>query len=140
YIFLGDCGSLLLGFVLAAMGIKLRFLGYDKEITWMIPVLVMGVPLLDTGLVIWSRLRRGVNPLTTPGKDHLSHRLLLLGLGRIGVLAVIYTGSIVLGTAAFMIKSASYGLAYAVLAAVLALAGLAVILLERVYYAHGACK
>ncbi|MBF0523961.1 MAG: undecaprenyl/decaprenyl-phosphate alpha-N-acetylglucosaminyl 1-phosphate transferase [Deltaproteobacteria bacterium] len=140
YIFLGDCGSLLLGFVLAAMGIKLRFLGYDKEITWMIPVLVMGVPLLDTGLVVWSRLRRGVNPLTTPGKDHLSHRLLLLGLGRVGVLAVIYAGSIVLGATAFMIKSASYGTAYAALAAVSALAGLAVILLERVYYAHGGCK
>ena len=41
----------------------------------MVPALVLAVPLFDTSLVIISRLRRHLNPLTTPGKDHLSHRL-----------------------------------------------------------------
>lgn len=75
HIFMGDTGSLFLGFLLAAVGIKLRFPSNSDTITWMIPVLVMGVPIFDTTLVFISRLRRGKNPLTTPGKDHISHRL-----------------------------------------------------------------
>ena len=72
---MGDAGSLFLGFLLAAVGIKLRFPANSNTITWMIPVLVLAVPIFDTTLVFFSRLRRGKNPLTTPGKDHISHRL-----------------------------------------------------------------
>jgi UDP-GlcNAc:undecaprenyl-phosphate GlcNAc-1-phosphate transferase len=74
-IFMGDSGSLFLGFLLAAVGIKLRFPDNSHFVTWMAPVLVLAVPIFDTALVILSRLRRGLNPLTTPGRDHLSHRL-----------------------------------------------------------------
>ncbi|MEZ4637443.1 MAG: MraY family glycosyltransferase [Caldilineaceae bacterium] len=75
YIFMGDTGSLFLGFLLAAVAIKLRFPSNSVTVTWMIPVLVLALPIFDTMLVFVSRLRRGKNPLTTPGKDHLSHRL-----------------------------------------------------------------
>jgi UDP-GlcNAc:undecaprenyl-phosphate GlcNAc-1-phosphate transferase len=78
-IFMGDTGSLFLGFMLAAIGIKLRFPENVPFVTWMVPVLVMGMPIFDTTLVFLSRLRRGQNPLTTPGKDHVSHRLVGLG-------------------------------------------------------------
>lgn len=78
HIFMGDAGSLFLGFLLAAVGIKLRFSSNSNTVTWMIPVLVLAVPIFDTTLVFISRLRRGKNPLTTPGKDHLSHRLAAL--------------------------------------------------------------
>jgi UDP-GlcNAc:undecaprenyl-phosphate GlcNAc-1-phosphate transferase len=74
-IFMGDAGSLFLGFTLAATAIKLRFPENSGFVTWMVPPLVLAVPIFDTTLVVISRLRRGVNPLTTPGKDHLSHRL-----------------------------------------------------------------
>ena len=74
-IFMGDSGSLFIGFVLAAIGIKLRFTANVDIVTWMAPVLALGLPILDTTLVVISRLRRGKNPLTTPGKDHISHRL-----------------------------------------------------------------
>lgn len=74
-IFMGDTGSLFLGFLLAAVGIKLRFPANSASITWMIPILVLALPLFDTALVFISRIRRGKNPLTTPGKDHVSHRL-----------------------------------------------------------------
>ncbi len=74
-IFMGDTGSLFIGFLLAAVGIKLRFPSNSDTVTWMIPVLVLGLPIFDTTLVFISRLRRGKNPLTTPGKDHISHRL-----------------------------------------------------------------
>jgi len=78
HIFMGDAGSLFLGFLLAAVGIKLRFPSNTDSITWMIPLLVLAVPIFDTTLVFVSRLRRGKNPLTTPGKDHISHRLAFL--------------------------------------------------------------
>ncbi len=81
-IFMGDQGSLFLGFVLAALAIKLRFPGRPVEATWLIPVLVMAVPIFDLMLVSVSRLRRRVNPFTTGGKDHLSHRLCDRGLTR----------------------------------------------------------
>ncbi len=74
-VFMGDTGSLFLGFLLAAVGIKLRFPANSASITWMIPVLILALPVFDTSLVFLSRLRRGKNPLTTAGKDHLSHRL-----------------------------------------------------------------
>src|SRR5690349_4114295 len=80
-IFMGDTGSLFLGFMLAAVGIKLKFpesIAGDI-VTWMVPVLVLGVPLFDTTLVTISRIRRGI-PISRGGKDHFSHRLVALGL------------------------------------------------------------
>ncbi len=78
HIFMGDTGSLFIGFLLAAVAIKLRFPSSSLTIAWMIPIMVLAVPVFDTTLVFISRLRRGKNPLTTPGKDHVSHRLALL--------------------------------------------------------------
>jgi UDP-GlcNAc:undecaprenyl-phosphate GlcNAc-1-phosphate transferase len=78
-IFMGDTGSLFLGFMLAAIGVKLRFPENVPFVTWMVPIIVMGMPIFDTTLVFISRLRRGKNPLTTPGKDHVSHRLVAAG-------------------------------------------------------------
>lgn len=74
-IFMGDTGSLFLGYMLAAVGIKLRFPANSAFVTWMVPVFVLAVPIFDMTLVTISRLRRGLNPLTTPGKDHLNFRL-----------------------------------------------------------------
>jgi UDP-GlcNAc:undecaprenyl-phosphate/decaprenyl-phosphate GlcNAc-1-phosphate transferase len=86
-IFMGDTGSLFLGFTLSAIGIKLRFPDNSSFVTWMVPVLVLALPIFDTTLVVISRLRKGLNPLTTPGKDHTSHRLArLLGSPREAVL------------------------------------------------------
>lgn len=81
-IFMGDTGSLFLGFLLAALGIKLRFPSNVPWITWLVPICVLALPIFDTALVVVSRLRRGVNPLTTAGTDHLSHRLVALGCTR----------------------------------------------------------
>ena len=108
-IFMGDTGSLFLGFMLAAIGIKLRFPDNVPFVTWMVPIIVMGMPIFDTTLVFISRLRRGKNPLTTPGKDHVSHRLVGKGFttreavmshylisGMYGVVAILVTQATVL--------------------------------------------
>jgi UDP-GlcNAc:undecaprenyl-phosphate GlcNAc-1-phosphate transferase len=106
-IFMGDSGSLFLGFVLAATGIKLSFPENVTFVTWMVPVLVMGLPVFDTTLVILSRLRRGLNPLTTPGRDHVSHRLVAAGMRRREAVLTLYVASFVLGLLAIFVTRAS---------------------------------
>jgi UDP-GlcNAc:undecaprenyl-phosphate GlcNAc-1-phosphate transferase len=106
-IFMGDAGSLFLGFVLAAVGIKLRFPENIEMVTWMVPVLILGLPLFDTALVIVSRLRRRLNPLTTPGRDHLSHRLVALGYTRREAVLVCYLICAALGVLALFVTQAS---------------------------------
>lgn len=111
-IFMGDAGSLFLGFVLAVIGIKLRFPANINTITWMVPVLVMGVPIFDTALVIVSRSRRGVNPFTTAGKDHTSHRLVRLGFTQREAVFALYLVSCFLGLLAILIMQAAATEAY----------------------------
>ena len=83
-IFMGDVGSLFLGFLLAAIGLILRFQAESPLITWPVPVLILGVPIFDTALVFISRMRRGQSFLQG-GTDHLSHRMSRMNFGRFGV-------------------------------------------------------
>ncbi len=126
-IFMGDTGSLFLGFLLAALGIKLRFPANVTWVTWMIPLLVLIVPLFDTTLVFISRLRRGKNPLTTPGKDHVSHRLAKYGFSRREVVLLLYLAGCVGGGLAIFVSVADAVSAYSVAAAV-GLAALALLI------------
>ena len=122
-IFMGDSGSLFLGFMLASLGIKLRFPANVSFVTWMVPLLVLGVPIFDTTLVTISRLRRGVNPLTTPGTDHTSHRLTCAGLTRREAVLVLYVVAFILGLAAIFVTQATVFEGYLV-AGLVALSGL----------------
>jgi UDP-GlcNAc:undecaprenyl-phosphate GlcNAc-1-phosphate transferase len=131
-IFMGDAGALFLGFILAAVAIKLRFPEGLQIVTWMVPVLILGLPLFDTALVIVSRLRRGYNPLTTPGKDHTSHRLVALGYTRREAVLICYLICAGLGVIALFVTEASILEGY-VVGGITALAGLAsLVRLERV--------
>ena len=113
-IFMGDSGSLFLGFVLASIGIKLRFPDNTPIVTWMIPVLVLAVPIFDTTLVTISRLKRGLNPLTTPGIDHTSHRLTYAGLTRREAVLVLYVVAFIAGLIAIFITRATLWEGYVV--------------------------
>lgn len=106
-IFMGDAGTLFLGFILSVIGIKLRFLGHPVVFTWFIPILVLGLPIFDTTLVVVSRLRRGRNPLTTPGIDHLSHRLIERGWSRREAVLLLYFVAVVLGVLALFCAQAA---------------------------------
>jgi UDP-GlcNAc:undecaprenyl-phosphate GlcNAc-1-phosphate transferase len=123
-IFMGDAGSLFLGFILAAVGIKLRFPEGIQIVTWMVPVLILGLPLFDTALVIISRLRRGFNPLTTPGKDHTSHRLVAMGYTRREAVLICYLICAGLGVVALFITQANILEGY-IVGGISALVGLA---------------
>lgn len=86
-VFLGDGGSLPIGFLLGAVGLWAA--GRSDRFALAV-LMVLAVPLLDTCLVMVSRLRRRLNPLTTPGTDHLSHRLVALGLPIPAALALMW--------------------------------------------------
>lgn len=73
-IFLGDGGSMPLGFLVAAATVALPF-GGGENVSVVLTVMLVGLPLFDTALVIFSRRRRGI-PLLTGGRDHTTHRLL----------------------------------------------------------------
>jgi UDP-GlcNAc:undecaprenyl-phosphate GlcNAc-1-phosphate transferase len=80
-IYMGDAGALFLGIIISVATIRLN---PGIEPTWKsltIPAILLAVPLLDTCVAVFSRLARGVSPLTG-GKDHLSHRLVRAGLSR----------------------------------------------------------
>lgn len=80
-IILGDAGAYFLGFTLAATSL----LGNLKLTTFLgllPPALFLLLPILDTTQVVVRRLLRGQNPLSTPGKDHIHHRLLARGLSQ----------------------------------------------------------
>src|SRR5205814_6063788 len=105
-IFMGDTGSLFLGFMLATVGIKLKFSANTDFVTWMVPVLVLGVPLFDTTLVTLSRIRRGI-PISRGGRDHFSHRLVAMGLTRREAVLVLYLIQGGLGVAALVVMQAN---------------------------------
>jgi UDP-GlcNAc:undecaprenyl-phosphate GlcNAc-1-phosphate transferase len=129
-IFMGDTGSLFLGFMLAAVGIKLRFPANYDIVTWMVPVLVLGVPLFDTALVTLSRIRRGI-PISRGGKDHFSHRLVAMGYTRREAVLILYLIQGALGVAALVVMQASVFQGYIVGSVVLACAAVAAYRLEQ---------
>jgi UDP-GlcNAc:undecaprenyl-phosphate GlcNAc-1-phosphate transferase len=130
-IFMGDTGSLFLGFMLAAVGIKLRFPENTDSITWMVPVIVLGVPIFDTTLVVFSRLRRGLHP-ATPGKDHTSHRLVRMGFTQREAVMLLYLVGGMLGMVAVFITQADLIEAYLLGGIVLLAAVWGIWRLERV--------
>ena len=133
-IFMGDGGAMFLGFLMATLGLKIRPEGSHFPVTWLVPVLILGVPIFDTTLISISRARRGLLPFTSPGKDHTAHRLSNIGLGHRGAVLVLYCLAAVFGGLAILVPRISPGAAYAV-AAILAIGGLiAILLLEGAPY------
>ncbi|MBN2396450.1 MAG: undecaprenyl/decaprenyl-phosphate alpha-N-acetylglucosaminyl 1-phosphate transferase [Candidatus Atribacteria bacterium] len=89
-IFLGDGGAMFLGLFIAMMGLRIGFSGFSFSKDYLIPIFVLFVPIFDTTLVTFSRIRRGLIPFMSPGKDHLSHRLLYLGFTQSQVAIILY--------------------------------------------------
>jgi UDP-GlcNAc:undecaprenyl-phosphate/decaprenyl-phosphate GlcNAc-1-phosphate transferase len=126
-IYMGDAGSLFIGFMMAYLGLKMRT--NVTEIPQLFaPVLVLGVAVLDTTVVVVSRLRRGLSPFTG-GQDHLSHRFLRLGLSVRRSVTVLLVSSFALGVLAVGLSDAPAGVGYWVLAAAVISGAMATIVL-----------
>ena len=85
--FMGDMGTLPLGFILAVLAVKLEF-DQPFSLRWFIPIFVLALPVLDVNLVTWTRILEGRSPAEA-GTDHSAHRLLATGLGQRQTLALL---------------------------------------------------
>lgn len=101
-IFMGDSGSLVLGYLLASISIMGSWRTYILTTSIMIPILILGYPIFDTTLVSIVRILQG-RSIFQGGKDHSSHRLALLGLKRYWAVLVIYVICICLGLSAIAV-------------------------------------
>jgi UDP-GlcNAc:undecaprenyl-phosphate GlcNAc-1-phosphate transferase len=105
-IFLGDSGSLFLGFVVAIAAIWTNMKGPMTATLGVLPLLVLVVPLLDTTLAILRRVRRGQSPFS-PDREHLHHRLMDRGLSHRGTVLALYGVAIAAAVAGGATLSAS---------------------------------
>src|SRR6266403_4351374 len=133
-IFMGDGGAMFLGFLMATLGLKLRLENSNHLSSWVAPILILGVTIFDTTLVTISRVRRGLLPFSTPGKDHAAHRLSNLGLGHRGAVLTLYLLGAIGGGAAVLVSYFSNGGALFVGALTLAIIFIGVMYLERAPY------
>ena len=111
--FMGDMGAYTLGFVLAILAIKLKFSDQPLSVTWMTPVFVLALPIIDINLAIVTRLLER-RPLMLAAKDHVSHRLLSLGLTQRQTLALLYLFSFLYGLVALAVSHAEPDYALAI--------------------------
>jgi len=133
-IFMGDGGAMFLGFLMATLSLKVRPDGAQFPAAWIVPVLILGVPIFDTALVSISRARRGLLPFTSPGKDHTAHRLSNMGLGHRGAVLALYCAAGVFGSLALLVPRISNGSAYLLVGALAVFGLVAVLFLESVPY------
>ena len=80
-IYMGDAGALFLGLLIATLTVRFKPSTDNTITSFAIPVLLLAIPILDTTVAVFSRIRRKVSPFQG-GKDHLSHRLVRFGLSR----------------------------------------------------------
>ena len=103
-LFLGDSGAQLLGFLLAAISILYSPTAAAQTSSWFVPILLLGVPIFDTTLVFFSRLRRG-SPFYSSGSDHTFHRLVHLGYEPPRAVTIMHLAALLLECAAFIAAS-----------------------------------
>jgi UDP-GlcNAc:undecaprenyl-phosphate GlcNAc-1-phosphate transferase len=96
-IFMGDAGSTFLGFYLGVFSLESGFTD-DGPSRWAVPLCVLAVPWYDLITVVTLRLWQGRSPFHAD-KQHLSHRLVALGLGSPGAVGVIYVLALASGAA-----------------------------------------
>lgn len=101
--FMGDMGAYTLGFVLAILAIKLQFESQPLGVTWMIPIFVLALPVIDINLAIFTRVLEGRSPMQA-GKDHISHRVMSMGFSQRQTLLILYSFSILFGIIAVIVS------------------------------------
>ncbi len=108
-IFMGDCGSLFLGAVLAALGAAYSGIASEGQLFAAVaPVLIVMVPVFDTTLVSFTRTAAHY-PLTQGGRDHVTHRLVAMGFSEPGAVLLLYGMAGAGGLCALLIAAGAWG-------------------------------
>lgn len=99
--FMGDCGSLYLGFMIAAVSVMGSTKGATLIVT-IVPVLALGLPIFDTAFAI---IRRWVNnvPIMSADKGHVHHRIMNTGLGQRRTVMIMYCINGIMGMVSVMV-------------------------------------
>jgi len=109
-IYMGDAGSLYLGFVLSVLALHLR--SYQSlRLTFLVPIMVLAVPIFDTTLVVVARLLHHRSPFHGD-RDHTSHRLVFVGLPVPGAVALIYAFTMATGWLGVIMAQVSRGTSF----------------------------
>jgi UDP-GlcNAc:undecaprenyl-phosphate GlcNAc-1-phosphate transferase len=104
-IFLGDSGSLLLGFLIAALSLVGASRKAEAAVALFIPVIALGLPIFDTSLAIVRRWYKRL-PITAPDRQHIHHVLVSMGYSQQRVVLTLYLICVLLGAAALVITFA----------------------------------
>jgi len=101
-IFMGDCGSMFLGYTIGALSIAGTYRhASNLVVTMAVPVLIVAIPIFDTMLVTVMRKLTG-RAVSQGGKDHISHRLVILGLSEKQAVLLLYFLSLITGIIAIV--------------------------------------
>jgi UDP-GlcNAc:undecaprenyl-phosphate GlcNAc-1-phosphate transferase len=109
-IYMGDAGSLVIGYMLAVLAILTTYLrpdSQDQPFAALMPLVVFAVPLYDTCSVVLIRLRRGISPFRGDQR-HFSHRLVERGLSPRGAVLTIYLATVATSIGAALLPDASW--------------------------------
>ncbi|MCX7917247.1 MAG: undecaprenyl/decaprenyl-phosphate alpha-N-acetylglucosaminyl 1-phosphate transferase, partial [bacterium] len=106
-LFMGECGSSFIGYFLGVVSILLTYYKYEESKNFLpifIPFIVFSVPFFDTLSVMWIRKKRGYS-IFTADKNHLSHRLIALGMTNKQAVLFIYLLTLTTGINALILKN-----------------------------------
>lgn len=129
-IFMGDSGSMFLGFSLAVLAVARRTQASNIFAIIGVPTLIFLLPILDTSLVAITRILRGRSP-TIGGTDHTSHRLVAFGLSERQAVLVLYGIAVLSGVASIGLEALDYDLSLVLIPILLILLSLFVAYLAR---------
>ena len=104
---MGDAGSLFLGMMLATTLVRFDPNPINSWAGFAIPVLLLAMPIVDTSVAVLSRIQRGISPFQG-GQDHISHRLIRMGLTRRTTAITLWGGSAMFSLLALLISNVSY--------------------------------
>jgi UDP-GlcNAc:undecaprenyl-phosphate GlcNAc-1-phosphate transferase len=129
-LFIGDSGAQTLGFLLATTAILYNPVDKYQTSSWLVPILLVGVPIFDTTLVTISRIRRGL-PIYSANRDHTYHRLVALGMDSNRAVLSMHITALVLNCIAFIAMSMEPIWANGIFAVCLLIGGVLIYYLDR---------
>jgi UDP-GlcNAc:undecaprenyl-phosphate GlcNAc-1-phosphate transferase len=129
-VFLGDCGSLFIGYMMAALTLLERYVSNASSTLFPVfmPVLVLAIPLIDTTTVVIIRLKEH-RPIYVGDTRHLSHRLVSLGFSQRAAVLFIYLATLCFGLGAIGLTDAGVARSWLIMAQSIGFMALILILL-----------
>lgn len=109
-IYMGDAGALFLGILIATLTIRLDSREELGKLGLFVPIFLLAIPILDTSVAVIKRILRGISPFQG-GRDHLSHRLMRLGLRKQSAVLTLWIASAVFSILAFLISKNIFNMA-----------------------------